>query len=123
MKEEKLEKMLLVTMIASIVNVLFLTLSFFGVITGNAILELRTSETPICLWQHSGPNVINHLETNADMCARLFERYSVEGQCSDTPGTLTVTDQKGNQIQWNYDSQCYIINGAKRFTVLSGYMS
>jgi hypothetical protein len=93
--------------------------SFLGLKATIQGAAVGRNDAPVCLWQASGSGKdLNHLITDADQCARLFERYSSEGLCSDEAGSLIVNDNRGNPFSWNYETSCSKIVGGKRFTVM-----
>jgi hypothetical protein len=121
MMNSKIEKMVLITMIASLLSatVLLLSLTGLGAPTGKAVIGGQSE--PLCLWQLSGGGKpVNHLIGDASMCARLIEDYAISGECSDEAATMTLSDNRGRPIVFEYDLTCHKNFGMKRFSVFNG---
>lgn len=124
MKDKSMNIMLVVALLSA-VSLLTMTFAFLGLKTSieGAVIGGPANE-PLCLWQIGGTGKdINQLISDTSVCARIFERYTAEGECSDSSGVLRVTGAKNEQITWNYDASCSKLIGGKRFTIYSGYQS
>jgi hypothetical protein len=123
MKEEKNQKMLLMTMVASIISVLLLVALLIGS-TGITASAIGKRDNPVCLWQITGQdNEFNLLIYQQSVCEIFFEKYADLGGCSTQGGYLVYQDRKGNEVTWVYDAFCYKSQGDKRmFTILSGHL-
>ena len=123
MKEEKNQKMLLLTMVASIISVLLLVALLVGN-TGITASAIGKRDNPVCLWQITGQEKdFNLLIYQQSVCELFFEKYADQGGCNTQDGYLVYLDRKGNEVKWVYDAFCYKNQDDKRmFTILSGHL-
>ena len=121
MHDEKSNKMIFLTMTASIISVLLLAAILIG-LKGMTGLATGKRDAPVCLWQIMGNDVeTNHLIYDISVCENVFDRYADVGGCSTQPGYLIYKDGNNNDIRWNYDSFCYKnIEDKRMFTIYSG---
>jgi hypothetical protein len=123
MQKEIGHKMLLLTMVASILSVLLLVALMVGN-TGITASAVGNKAAPVCLWQITGQeNDFNMLIYQQSLCEVLFDKYADQGGCSTQDGYLVYQDRKGNDVKWVYDAFCFKSQGDKRmFTILSGHL-
>jgi hypothetical protein len=122
MMKDKGQKMLLLTMVASILSVLLLVALMIGN-TGITASAVGKKPAPVCLWQITGQEKdFNLLIYQQTLCENLFERYADLGGCSTEDGYLVYQDRKGNEVKWVYEAFCYKNQGDRMFTILNGHL-